>query len=40
MEVPGIDVTILYPEGKISLIQEKQLSTFDGNVRALKVSVR
>ena len=35
--VPGIDVTILYPEGKISPLQEKQLSTFDGNVRALKV---
>jgi threonine synthase len=35
--VEGIDVTILYPEGKISLIQEKQLSTFTGNVRALKV---
>lgn len=36
--VPGLDVTILYPEGKISKIQEKQLSTFDGNVRALKVN--
>lgn len=36
--VPGLDVTILYPEGKISPLQEKQLSTFDGNVRALKVS--
>ena len=35
--VPGIDVTILYPEGKISPLQEKQLSTFTGNVRALKV---
>ena len=35
--VPGIDVTILYPEGKISPLQEKQLSTFEGNVRALKV---
>ena len=35
--VPGLDVTILYPDGKISEIQEKQLSTFTGNVRALKV---
>lgn len=35
--VPGIDVTILYPDGKISPLQEKQLSTFEGNVRALKV---
>ncbi len=36
--VPGLDVTILYPEGKISALQEKQLSTFTGNVRALRVS--
>lgn len=36
-KVPGIDVTILYPKGKISEIQEKQLSTFDENVRALSV---
>ena len=35
--VPGLDVTILYPEGKISPLQEKQLSTFTGNVRALSV---
>ncbi len=35
--LPGIDVTILYPEGKISPLQEKQLSTFTGNVRALAV---
>ncbi|WP_147634889.1 threonine synthase [Treponema pectinovorum] len=35
--VPGLDVTILYPKGKISPLQEKQLSTFDNNVRALKV---
>ena len=35
--VPGLDVTILYPEGKVSELQEKQLSTFTGNVRALKV---
>ncbi|MCI1209698.1 MAG: threonine synthase [Treponema sp.] len=36
--VPGLDVTILYPEGKISPLQEKQLSTFTGNVRALRVA--
>ena len=35
--VDGLDVTILYPRGKISPLQEKQLSTFTGNVRALKV---
>ncbi len=33
----GIDVTILYPKGKISPLQEKQLTTFTGNVRALAV---
>ncbi len=33
----GIDVTILYPKGKISPLQEKQLSTFTGNVRSLAV---
>ncbi|WP_162502750.1 threonine synthase, partial [Treponema endosymbiont of Eucomonympha sp.] len=37
-QVPGLDVTILYPAGKISPLQEKQLSTFDGNIRALKIS--
>ncbi len=36
--VAGLDVTILYPEGKISPLQEKQLSTFTGNVRALKIN--
>lgn len=33
----GIDVTILYPKGKISYLQEKQLSTFTGNVQAFAV---
>ncbi len=36
-KVPGIHVTILYPKGKVSLLQEKQLTTFDGNVTALEV---
>lgn len=35
--VEGINVTILYPKGKISALQEKQLSTFTGNVRSLAV---
>jgi len=35
--IEGLDVTILYPAGKISPLQEKQLSTFTGNVRTLKV---
>ncbi len=37
-DVPGIDVTILYPKGKISPLQEKQLSTFTGNIRSLAVN--
>lgn len=35
--VPGIHVTILYPSGKVSDIQEKQLTTLGGNVQALEV---
>ncbi|MGL4987129.1 MAG: threonine synthase [Treponemataceae bacterium] len=33
----GISVTILYPKGKISALQEKQLSTFTNNVHALAI---
>ncbi|NEU10173.1 threonine synthase [Flavihumibacter sp. R14] len=35
--VPGTRVTILYPEGKVSEIQELQLTTNDQNIRALAV---
>jgi threonine synthase len=35
--VPNISVTILYPSGKVSDIQEKQLTTLGGNVKALEV---
>ena len=35
--VPGIDVTVLYPKGKVSLIQEKQFTTLGQNIRALEV---
>ena len=34
---PGIEVVILYPKDKVSLLQEKQLTTLGGNVRALRV---
>lgn len=37
-KTPNIDVTILYPSGKVSDIQEKQLTTLGKNVRALEVS--
>jgi len=36
--VPGIDVVILYPSGKVSPVQEKQLTTLGGNTHALEVS--
>jgi len=34
---PGIRVFILYPSGKISTIQEKQLTTMGGNITALEI---
>lgn len=36
--VEGIDVVILYPKGKVSEIQEKQLTTLGQNIRALEVN--
>lgn len=36
-DVPGIDVVILYPSGKVSEVQEKQLTTLGKNIRALEV---
>ena len=35
--VPGVDVVILYPAGKVSDIQEAQLTTLGQNITALKV---
>ena len=35
--VPGVDVVILYPAGKVSDIQEAQLTTLGENITALKV---
>lgn len=35
--VEGIEVVILYPKGKVSLIQEKQLTTLGRNITALEV---
>lgn len=37
-EVPGIRVVILYPQGKVSGLQEKQLTTLGGNISALEVA--
>lgn len=35
--VEGVEVVILYPKGRVSAIQEKQLTTFGKNIRALEV---
>jgi threonine synthase len=35
--VDGVDVVILYPSGKVSLVQEKQLTTLGGNIHAVEV---
>lgn len=35
--VDGIDVVILYPSGKVSTVQEKQLTTLGKNIHALEV---
>lgn len=35
--VPGIHVTILYPSGKVSDMQEKQFTTLGSNITALEV---
>lgn len=37
LDVPGIDVVILYPSGRISHIQEQQLTTVGRNIRALEI---
>lgn len=34
---PGIEVIILYPSGKVSDLQEKQLTTLGGNISALEI---
>jgi threonine synthase len=37
-QTPGIQVVILYPSGKVSPLQEKQLTTLGHNVRALEIN--
>lgn len=34
---PGIDVVVLYPQGKISALQEKLMATLGGNIRAVEI---
>lgn len=35
--VPGINVVILYPSGKVSELQEKQLTTWGNNITAVEI---
>ncbi|WP_291119713.1 threonine synthase [Flavobacterium sp. UBA6135] len=37
LDVSGVDVVILYPTGKVSKVQEKQLTTLGKNITALEV---
>ncbi len=37
-DVDGVEVVILYPSGKVSSVQEKQLTTLGKNIHALEVS--
>ena len=37
LEVKGVNVVILYPSGKVSNVQEKQLTTLGKNIKALEV---
>ncbi|MEO6313462.1 MAG: threonine synthase [Chitinophagaceae bacterium] len=37
-DVAGVDVVILYPSGKVSSVQEKQLTTLGKNIRAIEVA--
>lgn len=37
LNVPGVEVIILYPSGKVSALQEKQLTTLGGNIHTLEI---
>ncbi|RFM33840.1 threonine synthase [Chitinophaga silvisoli] len=37
-DVPGVKVVILYPSGKVSTLQEKQLTTLGRNITALEIA--
>jgi len=37
LDIPGINIVILYPSGKVSEIQEKQLTTLGRNIKALEI---
>jgi threonine synthase len=37
-DTPGIEVIILYPSGKVSDLQEKQLTTLGKNIKAIEIN--
>jgi threonine synthase len=37
LDVPNIEVIILYPKGKVSVLQEKQLTTLGSNISAVEI---
>jgi threonine synthase len=37
-DVPGVEVVILYPSGRVSDVQEKQLTTLGKNIQALEIA--
>jgi threonine synthase len=37
-DIPGVGAVVLYPEGRISPLQERQITTVGGNVRAVAVA--
>jgi len=36
-DVPGIDVYVLFPKNKVSPLQQKQITTWGGNIKALEI---
>lgn len=36
--VPGVKVVVLYPDGKVSNLQESQMTTLGGNIRPVRVN--
>ncbi len=37
-DVPGVNVVVLYPSGKVTPLQERQMTTLGGNIQALEVN--
>ncbi len=36
--VPGVNVVVLYPSGKVTHLQERQMTTLGGNIQAMEVN--